>query len=267
MVAFNEITPPQLMRQIGLPDAPALIDVTTDADFAADPFLIPTARRFAFDDTDAMCAYLQDRRAVVICQKGRKLSHGAAARLRARGIAAQVLEGGNHGWRDTKGAPRLPAEHVASAGCWVTRQRPKIDRIACPWLIRRFINPAADILFVPAAEVEDVALRFDAQPFDTADAFWSHRGDHCTFDTMLIEFGLCTPALARMAKVIRAADTGTPEICAQAAGLLAISVGLSRQFRDDVAQMNAGFMIYDALYRWARDGTDETHRSFVDDAA
>jgi hypothetical protein len=142
---------------------------------------------------------------------------------------------------------------------WVTRHRPKIDRIACPWLIRRFVDKDARFLFVSPAEVIGVSERYNAIPFDIEDTFWSHRGPNCTFDTMLDEFNLHTPALDRLATVVRAADTDSHGLAPEAAGLLAISVGLSRQYRDDLEQLDAGMHIYDALYRWARDGQDEGH--------
>jgi hypothetical protein len=104
-----------------------------------------------------------------------------------------------------------------------------------------------------------VASRFDATPFDIDGVFWSHRGDTCTFDTLIAECGLSTPALDRVATVVRAADTDRHDLAPQAAGLLALSVGLSRMFRDDLAQLDAGMLLYDALYRWARDGFDEGH--------
>jgi hypothetical protein len=134
-----------------------------------------------------------------------------------------------------------------------------VDRIACPWLIRRFVDPGARFLFVAPTEVLAVADKFGATPFDVEGVFWSHRGEHCTFDTMVAEFGLATEALKRLAIVVRAADTDRHDLSPQAAGLLALSVGLSRQFRDDLEQMATGMVIYDALYRWARDGHEETH--------
>jgi hypothetical protein len=148
---------------------------------------------------------------------------------------------------------------LAASNLWVTRHRPKIDRIACPWLIRRFVDPSARFLFVAPAEVAEVALRFNATPFDIEGCAFSHRGALCSFDTMLDIFGLHTEALDRLALVVRAADTDRHDLSPQAAGLLAISVGLSRQYRDDLEQLEAGMALYDALYRWARDGHDEGH--------
>lgn len=263
MAAPNEISVPQLLRLIGLPDAPVIVDVSIDPDFSDDPFLIPGAFRHPHDDFSGLKARLCGRACVVICQQGIKLSQGMAAQLRADGLHAEYLQGGNFAWRDHQDAPRVPAAaippFVNGATLWVTRHRPKIDRIACPWLIRRFVDQNARVLFVAPAQVLGVAERYNATPFDIEDVFWSHRSDACTFDTMLAEFDLQTPALMRLATVIRAADTNTHDLAPQAAGLLALSVGLSRQYRDDTAQLEAGMAIYDALYRWARDGTDEGH--------
>jgi rhodanese-related sulfurtransferase len=259
MAAFNEIFQSNLMRLIGTPNCPALIDVCIDTDFADAPYLVPTATRLPHNDIDAISAQVAGREAVIICQKGKKLSHGVAARLRSMNINAQVLAGGNVGWADAR-LPRVPAANIPGS-LWVTRHRPKIDRIACPWLIRRFVDPNATFMFVPPSQVTDVAERFDATPFDIPDTFWGHRGDQCTFDTMISEFGLGSPALNTLATVVRAADTGKHEIAPQAAGLLAISVGLSRLHRNDDEQLEAGIAIYDALFRWARDGQDEAHDS------
>jgi hypothetical protein len=112
---------------------------------------------------------------------------------------------------------------------------------------------------VPTEDVEGVAQRFGATAFDMQTGFWTHEGPRCTFDKMLKEFGLETPALLHLAKIVRAADTGRNADVPEAAGLLAISLGLSRQYSDDLAQLEAGMAIYDALYRWCRDATDETH--------
>lgn len=262
MPAPNEITVPQLARLIGTPDCPTLIDICTPEDHAEDPFLIPGAMRHSHQDLQG----LEDRiegPAVVICQKGRKLSQGFAAYLNAVGIRAEYLQGGMIGWREAHPVPRVPADSVpAPVGettLWVTRQRPKIDRIACPWLVRRFIDPNARFLFVSPSEVTNVAERLGATPFDVENVFWSHRGDACSFDTMLDVWNLRTEALDRLSTVIRAADTNRHELHPAAAGLLAFSVGLSRQYRDDQAQLAAGLPLYDALYRWARDGHEEGH--------
>jgi hypothetical protein len=194
----------------------------------------------------------------VVCMKGRKLSEGAAAVLRAKGWQAEVLEGGALGW-EAAGLPMIPSAALDATSLWVTRHRPKIDRIACPWLIRRFIDPAARFLFVAPSEVLAVADRFNATPFDIEGVTISHRDERCSFDALLDDFQLHTAPLDRLALVVRGADTDRHDLAPQAAGLLALSVGLSRMFRDDLQQLDAGMTLYDALYRWARDGHEEGH--------
>jgi len=195
----------------------------------------------------------------VICQKGKKLSQGAAALLRSHGLQAEALAGGVLDWREA-GQPLTPdAKRPLSGALWVTRHRPKVDRIACPWLIRRFIDPQARFLYVAPDAVLDVAEKFGAIPFDVSGAAFSHAEGACTFDALMRHFELETPALAAMAEVIRAADGAPGAAPPQAAGLLALSVGLSRLHSDDLAQLDAGLTLYDALYLWARDGTAETH--------
>ena len=170
-----------------------------------------------------------------------------------------MLEGGTLGW-EAAGLPMVPIAALPAPGTpWVIRHRPKIDRIACPWLIRRFIDPGASFLFVAPAEVASVADRFAAIPYDIEGVAFSHRGDGCTFDALLDDFHLHTEALDRMALVIRAADTDRHDLAPQAPGLLALAVGLSRMFRDDLQQLDAGLSLYDALYRWARDAHEEGH--------
>ena len=254
----NQISAAQLFRLIGTPDAPIIIDVRVPDDFMANPRVIPTSLRQAHSDILALLPQLSGKSVVVACQRGHKLSEGAAALLRCSGIKAETLEGGTEAWV-AAALPMLNAATLPASHLWVTRHRPKIDRIACPWLIRRFIDPSAQFLFVAPSEVADVAAKFGATPFDIAGVFWSHRGDSCTFDTLITEFSLSTPALDRLATVVRAADTDRHDLAPQAAGLLAISVGLSRMFKDDLAQLEAGITLYDALYRWARDGFDEGH--------
>jgi hypothetical protein len=142
---------------------------------------------------------------------------------------------------------------------WVTRERPKIDRIACPWLIRRFIDGAPEFLYVPASEVLRVAEETGAIPFDVPDVELSHVGERCSFDAFLRKYGLADPALAQLAVIVRAADTNRPELAPQAAGLLAVSLGLSANFADDHAMLERGMVLYDALYTWCRSCQGETH--------
>ena len=154
---------------------------------------------------------------------------------------------------------KITARDRQGRSVWVTRARPKVDRIACPWLIRRFVDPRAVFLYVAPAEIASVAETYGAMPFDVEDTFWSHRGELCTFDVMLAELGLLTPALDRLAAIVRGADTARPELAPEAPGLLAASLGLSRMYADDLEQLEAGMALYDAFYRWCRDATDETH--------
>jgi rhodanese-related sulfurtransferase len=266
MPSNTDITVAQLSRLTGLPDAPAIIDVRDDADYAADPRLLPCALKRDWDQTASWIAAWNPppgTRAVVVCQKGLKLSEGVAAILRARGVAAEVLEGGFAAWRAAGGLlfspAKLPPRDARGAMVWVTRARPKIDRIACPWLIRRFIDASATFLYVAASEVTAVAERFNAAAFDIEGSFWSHRGETCSFDTMLAEFGLKSEALDRLAVIVRGADTDRLDLAPQSAGLLAASLGLSRSHRDDLAQLEASMSLYDAFYRWCRDAVGETH--------
>jgi rhodanese-related sulfurtransferase len=247
----------KLAKLIGTPTAPTLIDVRLDEDFDLDQRLLPASIRSSHLEWRSLASELTGKFVIVICQRGAKLSQGFAAQLRVLGVDAISLSGGFEAWRSL-GLPLVPVIAVPSS-TWVTRQRPKIDRIACPWLIRRFVDSNATFLFVPTEDVEGVAQRFDATAFDMQTGFWTHEGPLCTFDKMLKEFGLQTPALVHLATIIRAADTGRVQDVPEAAGLLAISLGLSRQFNNDLAQLEAGMAIYDALYRWCRDATDEIH--------
>jgi len=237
--------------------------VRTHEDFTADPQLVPGSIRRAHDQASDWGKDYRGRSAIVICQRGAKLSEGTAAWMRHAGADAESLEGGFEGWK-AAGLPlvatsKLPPRDSQGRSVWVTRARPKVDRIACPWLIRRFVDPDAVFLFVAPSEVIAVGERFAAAPFDIENVFWSHRGERCTFDVMIEEFGLATPPLLRLATIVRAADTARLDLCPEAAGLLAASLGLSRMYDDDLAQLEAGIALYDAFYRWCRDATGETH--------
>ncbi len=263
MASFASIAPDKLARLIGTPKAPLVVDVRDDDDLAAAPMLIPSSRHFNYDRIADWAPAYQGQTVAVACLRGKKLAEGAAAWLRHFGATAEVVDGGFEAWR-AAGLPLVPAaalpdRRAGGATVWVTRSRPKIDRIACPWLIRRFVDPSAVFLFVAPAEVMAVADRFHATPFDIDGATWSHRGELCTFDVMLEEFGLRTEPLERLAAIVRGADTARPDLAPEVAGLLAISLGLSRMFQDDLQQLEAGMLVYDALYRWCRDATEETH--------
>ncbi|MEM6462819.1 MAG: sulfurtransferase/chromate resistance protein [Pseudomonadota bacterium] len=263
MPSPTEISIDQLNRLVGTPDSPVLVDVRDDDDFNDDSRLIPSAFRKTYQSIAELSGKLIQQRVVVYCQKGLKLSQGAAAILRDCGITAETLKGGFLRWRQAElplaPAARLPSSDTEGRTVWVTRHRPKIDRIACPWLIRRFVDPRARFLFVAPSQVLDVAERFDATPFDVEGVFWSHRDAYCSFDTMIQEFELSTEPLNRLAVIVRGADTDRHDLAPQSAGLLAASLGLSRMFRNDLLQLDAGMLLYDAFYRWCRDATDEGH--------
>jgi rhodanese-related sulfurtransferase len=263
MPSYASISPDKLARLLGTARAPAIIDVREQDAMAADARLIPTSVHMPYETAETWAASYAGRTVAVSCQRGKKLAEGTAAWLRHYGADAEVVEGGFEGWRDA-GLPLVPVSAVPKRGAsnvtvWVTRSRPKIDRIACPWLIRRFVDPSAVFLFVAPSEVGAVADRFGATPFDVEGVYWSHRGELCTFDVMVEEFGLSTEPLTTIARIVRGADTDRLDLAPEAAGLLALSLGLSRLYSDDLEQLEAGLGLYDALYRWARDATDETH--------
>jgi rhodanese-related sulfurtransferase len=264
MSSLNNISSEKLWRLIGVPHGPAVVDVRVKESFAADPRFIPGAVRRAHATVSGWGSEFAGHPAVVVCENGQGLSEGVAAWLRHAGASsADVLAGGHAAWAQA-GLPlapegKLPPRDSRGRTVWVTRSRPKIDRIACAWLIRRFVDPAAVFLFVSPAEVHAVAERFNGAPFDIEGVFWSHRGERCTFDTMLDELGLQTPPLAKLAALVRGADTARLDLAPEAPGLLAASLGLSRMHSDDLEQLAAGMTLYDAFYRWARDASEETH--------
>lgn len=265
MPSPNQITVEQLNQLIGTPECPVLVDVCIDQDFNEDPRLIPTAFRHPFSQLHELIPRLENRKVVVICQKGLKLSAGACAILRAEGIESRYLEGGNFAWRDSD-APFMPVEKIppfSSFGCtlWVTHHRPAVGQIACTWLIRRFIDPNARFLFVTSQDVLQVAEKYKAVALDIEYTVGSQVENHGSFDRMISEFQLSIPALMKLAHIIRAADTGRQDSAREAAGLLAMTSGLSRICGDDLEYLEAGMMLFDALYRWVRDVRDEAHGS------
>src|SRR5687767_113941 len=203
MPSPNAINVEKLARLVGTPGCPLIVDVASGA--------IPGAIRRGPEEVAQWAPGLAGRPVVVVCTHGREKSAGAAAWLRHAGVEAEILEGGAAAWA-AAGLPRLaesrlPARDSEGRTIWVTRARPKVDRIACPWLIRRFVDPEAVFLFVAPAEVAGVAERFGATPFDVEGAYWSHRGDLCTFDVMVEELGLAGfEGLRRLAPIVRGAD-------------------------------------------------------------
>jgi len=262
MPSPTEITVQQLARLVGLPGAPAIVDVRADEDFNVNPRLLPTAQRHSSVGTEWWRRYA-GQPIVVVCQSGRTDSQATAARLRHEGLDAKTLEGGHEAWCEARQplvrAAKIPPLDNEGRTVWVTRARPKVVRVACPWLIRRFIDPRAVFLFVPPTEVAGVVEHSKATPFDVDGALWGDRKERTTFDVMIEEFGLGTEPLLRLASIIRGADTGKLDLTPQSAGLLASCLGYSRMFRDDLAQLAAAMTQFDALYRWSRDATDERH--------
>jgi rhodanese-related sulfurtransferase len=247
MATPNEISIAKLSRLIGTPNAPDIIDVRIPDDYLLDQRILPASVRRSHKTVSDWAKIYLGRTVVVVCHHGAKLSQGTAAWLRHVGVNAVSLDGGFVGWA-TAELPLVPVAKIPfnidnGKSIWVTRGRPKIDRIACPWLIRRFIDPSAVFLFVSPSEVLAVADRFGGT----------------AFDVMIEEFGLATEPLLHLATIVRGADTAKPELAPEAAGLVAVSLGLSRMFADDISQLDAGMVIYDALYRWCRDARDETH--------
>ncbi|RVT90284.1 chromate resistance protein ChrB domain-containing protein [Sphingomonas crocodyli] len=260
MPAYNAIAASKLDRLVGTPAAPLIIDLR-DQPREIIPGSIPRSPDNALDWADPV-----DQPILLVDADGAGPAAAVAALLRSDGRAAEILDGGFEAWRSAGGITvcldHLPPRHDDGGTWWVTRARPKIDRIACPWLIRRFVDPQARFLYVSPGDVLSVAVSQGAEPFDLSDdrVFWSHRDGRCTFDLMIEAFGLDThEPLTRLAAIVRGADTDTLDIAPEAAGLLAISLGLSRSFSDDHAQLEAGMAVYDALYRWSRDAQGEKH--------
>lgn len=258
--------PNDLWRSIGSDAAPSIIDVRRADIYQASPGILPGSRWQDPSEASGWLPALDHSRPVVVaCKAGHELSQMIAADLRERGCDASVLRAGYAGWSeaglplvDKRALDRLSAQRP---GVWVTRRRPKLDRIACPWLIRRFIDPQARILFADPPDVAAVARETGAVPFDIDGVELSHEGERCSFDTMLKIFGLeSETSLARLALIVRGADTARHDLAAEAAGLHAISLGLSALAGDnDHGLLARGFTLYDGLFAWLRFASDERH--------
>ena len=245
-----------LADRIGHAAAPILIDVRRAADYAAEPATLPGSLRGDPESWGSWAAALPPGKQIVVyCVHGHAVSQQVAQSLRQLGLGACHLAGGIAAWREAGGPvvaqPRIagPADRPSA---WVTRERPKIDRIACPWLIRRFIDPRAAFLYVPAGAVEEIAAATGAVPYDVAGAALGHVGERCSFDAFIARFAIADAALDRLARIVRGADTGRPELTPQSPGLLAMSHGLSALCPDDHAMLEQGLLFYDALYAWCR---------------
>jgi rhodanese-related sulfurtransferase len=257
-----------VMQSLGSAAAPLLIDVRRTANFHADTCMAASATwRDPFAIEDWLKFMPRHRTIVVYCVHGHEISRNACAAMQNAGLRAHYLDGGYEAWK-TAGGP-LIRKH-ASLGIpsatnapskWITRERPKIDRVACPWLIRRFIDPMAEFLYVPAGRVLEDAQTLGAHPYDVPDVPFSHRGDACSFDAFVEDFAIDDAALRSLAAIVRGADTGVPALTPQSAGLLAVSLGLSALHPDDHVMLEHGFTIYDALYAWLKSARKEVHNA------
>ena len=240
------ISAAELRKSLGSSAPPLVIDVRRhERFFEAADFIRGAVRRDPAKIAEWSKTLPQGASVVVYCVHGHEVSQGAAQALGAR-----YLEGGIEHWREERG--ELAAKPKNASTRWVTRERPKIDRIACPWLVRRFIDPAAAFLYVPVAEVANVAGEQTATPYDVAGVEFTHVGERCSFDAFLEKFHLRDAALDKLATIVRGADTSRLDLAPQAPGLLAISQGLSINFPDDHQMLEHGMVMYDALYAWCR---------------
>lgn len=259
----DSISASQLCPLVGSDKAPFLIDVRREAAFSASHWVLPAARRANGADPAASLALKRDVPIVCYCAQGHNVGQMAAARLRADGHQAAWLEGGFEAYQAAGGplvarAPDQDARFGAGT-LWVTRRRPKIDRIACPWFIRRFVDAQARFLFVENAYVLDIAAELDAIAFDVEGAPVTHDGPRCSFDALLERYLIEDKALRRLADIVRGADTAALHLAPEAGGLLSISLGLSVLEADDHAQMARAFTLYDGLYAYLRFAAAEPH--------
>ena len=252
------ISPQQLQDDCKSAQPPIVIDVRREPAFLKAPDMLSGALRRDPAGVDAWADELPSAASVVVyCVHGHEVSQNAASVLSGRGFQARFVEGGLEAWRTAGG--ELMRKPIGAATRWVTRERPKVDRIACPWLIKRFVDKNAEFLYVPTATVKTVAIEKMAIPYDIPDVGFTHDGEMCSFDAFLKTYRLTDPALMQLADIVRGADTGHPELAPQAAGLVALSLGLSRLFADDHEMLRHGMVMYDALYLWCKVGRDELH--------
>ncbi len=252
-----------LARLIGSDHAPLVLDVRREAIFNAASSVLPAARRAIHTAITAQTLGPAPRGVVVYCVHGHNVSQLAAASLRAEGVNAAQLEGGIEAWM-AAGHPVIARAPDAEARygngtTWVTRRRPKIDRVACPWFIRRFVDGRARFLFVEKDQVIPVAEETGGIAFDVEGAPITHEGSHCAFDTLLDRYGVSDKALRQLADIVRGADTDVLNATREAGGLLSISLGLSALESDDRTMLERGFHLYDGLYAYLRFAAGEPH--------
>ncbi len=259
----TSLSPQEFRGRIGTADCPLVFDVRRSDVYAEAKDTIPTAGWRDHRTADVWVRNLPRCDVVVYCVHGHQVSQSAAALLRSVGVQAYFLEGGIEAYRAAGGLTfdktALPIFREDAPSRWVTRERPKIDRIACPWFIRRFVDREAAIYFVAPEGLEETASELDAIPFDIPDVEFSHVSDLCSFDAFLRKFGVREPALEQLATIVRGADTGRLDLAPECAGLLAASLGLSAICGDDREMLELGMTIYDALYGWCRHAAGESH--------
>jgi rhodanese-related sulfurtransferase len=245
------ISSQQLSEHLGTAAAPILLDVRRQDAFGNDDRLIIGALHRPPEEVERWRKEFSAKRPIVAyCSHGREVSQGVAEALRQAGVEAVYLEGGIGGWKEL----RLPTRRKrdASENKWVTREHPKIDRIACPWLISRFIKPDAEFIYVPPNEVASIAASVGGTPYDIKGVEFGHVGERCSFDAIVNFYDIHDPALDHLATIVRGADTSRPDLTPQCQGLLAISYGLSANFPNDHEMLKHGMIMYDALYTWCR---------------
>src|SRR5215213_341403 len=244
-------SPDDVYTRLGTANAPLLIDVRRGPAFEADDKLIVgSVRRPPEAVSEWRNALPHGRSIIAYCVHGHEVSQGVASALRDSGVHAGYLEGGMTAWKERS----LPTRRKRgpSENKWVTREHPKIDRIACPWLISRFVNPDAEFIYVPPNDVSKVANNIGGTPYDIKNVEFGHVGDWCSFDAIIKAYDIHDPALDHLATIVRRADTSRPDLTPQGEGLLAISYGLSSNFPNDHEMLKHGMVIYDALYTWCR---------------
>jgi rhodanese-related sulfurtransferase len=254
MAGVLAVSSHDLYARLGTAAAPLVLDVRRQDAFETDGRLIIGASRRIPEDVERWQHELPPGRPVVAyCVHGHEVSQGVAAALTRAGIQAAYVDGGISAWKQ-EGLPTR-AKDGGGSDKWVTREHPKIDRIACPWLISRFVDPGAEFIYVPAKEVASVAKQIGGTPYDITGVKFGHVGDRCSFDAIVAAYDIHDPALDHLATIVRGADTSRPDLTPQCEGLLAISYGLSGNFPDDHEMLRHGMVMYDALYTWCRQQT------------
>ncbi|MGH8740709.1 MAG: chromate resistance protein ChrB domain-containing protein [Burkholderiales bacterium] len=250
---MDAITPAALAQSLRSDRPPLVIDVRREERWRDSPYLIKGALHRDPAAVEQWKRTLPAAASVVVyCVHGHEVSQGVA-----KALGARYLEGGIEHWKQDGG--ELAAKPAGAATRWVTRERPKIDRIACPWLIRRFVDPEAEFLYVPTQDVKRISAERTATAYDIPDVEFSHEGERCSFDAFLRCYRLQDPALDELAVIVRGADTNRLELAPQSAGLAALSLGLSRNFPDDHEMLEHGLVMYDALHAWCKEGKSEVH--------